>query len=1377
MVKLKSKSTEAPQAIPQSAYLTLVAKFIATWLVFMALLMFVALMLNIDWARPQVQDMMSRFFNRQVVLGKLSLTVGFNGVAIETDRMTVKDIGGGPFLHSQHGKIGVALLPLLEGKLKVRRLSFDKPELWAIRVSDKQWNFSDLIHPVDVRFIEIKQGQLHVRDNTRLPNSFPSYDFADINAKIVNPRKNHAWPFQLSFSLPRKEYVSKVKLRVFGRGELKDWQTEPYGFELISENLNRQDFGPYRKYLPPIDGLFNTHVAGQGRFARKIEANVEATVSKLSMQIENARAKAALSQAFPYSLADGSNVAANFNLPAATITGKLAINQKLLSWNSLTLKSGPSLLESRGQVSMPVSAHSHYQIWLQGKLSDLNEVSRLLSWNKASAPGWWSRFTSGPIAGKANFQLEIKDKQSAPEYQSSITIEGLPARQALAFLPSAQFTWLSPWTNDPSAKLSGQINVAYDGSVSTSGLNLTYRSSTVRFSGNWKQGDPLSQINFESDNFNLGEFSKTLLSHPKTRAQLSKWLDLPPAGQLDIRGNLNLTGRLSPFRKNNQLLVVSELKGVSVHLLNEHLLADNIRGSIMLGEQKLQMQKISGRIDGGNFSLQGTSRPGFTQPGNFKLQAAHLNLNHLLAVMKIARMKFPMLSDGQLSGRVRDLVYEANNQGKATRLSLIPESIFYTPVKTPRPLVKVSGGLVRWENNQLNVTNMELASKQSRLTLSFVINNVDAQPLLKRLHLKSAGCDLAEMHNHLSSEMVPAALKSAYVKFTNSYHLVFKQGRFYGDLTWEPQNKNTALQGTAGVYNAKVLVGPGHYLLDRVSGLMAASGQELLIQDFRGSIGHSTFVIDGHATDYQRPGLAWQMNLRSWIFSEELLTIFTDLNLPLTGQVHSDGPLSLRAHISGDDHLIQSIFSAQSPAKSNLSLITPAGSISKPSGQTLALDGSIEIQPGANGTLKVKNSHLLFDQSVVRAYGTYNWYAPEAKQENNFDFRLLTPNPIPASVLTALWSDQTLSPQGNWQGDIHLFGSPQRINLQGAVDLKDLKLAQPQISLPQGHLNISQWTMEPQADSKLSTTHFVAHLKADKASISRLSAREIDGDLNYNHSDGQNQLWLPNLTARVFSGKLNLTARGDLTRKSWRVSGDLHKADANQMLSEAFGWPGELSGSTDAAFSFESSGSEKKDILSHLNGKGTVSITGGKVTRFGYLQEKITQANLLRQGLFGFNLNNLLQSVVPVRTGRFKELSTQYRISQGSLKVSHLRFNGDDMRLWGAGEINLPQQSIDVKIAGNVPRVSSSLLRGPVGEVSKRITIQGFMKLATGGTFENLPSLPLIGEISGERPRAFSFDIAANMTKAKEVTQSIEKSFRWLPSRVNASAHPVPELQ
>jgi len=142
-----------------------------------------------------------------------------------------------------------------------------------------------------------------------------------------------------------------------------------------------------------------------------------------------------------------------------------------------------------------------------------------------------------------------------------------------------------------------------------------------------------------------------------------------------------------------------------------------------------------------------------------------------------------------------------------------------------------------------------------------------------------------------------------------------------------------------------------------------------------------------------------------------------------------------------------------------------------------------------------------------------------------------------------------------------------------------------------------------------------------------------------------------------------------------------------------------------------------------------VTVHNGFVTRFGQLQTKLTQANLLHQGLFGFNLNNLLQSMVPVRTGQFKELKGDFRMSKGVLYVDQLKYEGDDMRLWGAGKANLPLNTLDIEMAGKIPRVTSSMIRGPFAKVSKDMTFQKVVNVVTLHQLENLPSLPVLGDL------------------------------------------------
>jgi len=235
----------------------------------------------------------------------------------------------------------------------------------------------------------------------------------------------------------------------------------------------------------------------------------------------------------------------------------------------------------------------------------------------------------------------------------------------------------------------------------------------------------------------------------------------------------------------------------------------------------------------------------------------------------------------------------------------------------------------------------------------------------------------------------------------------------------------------------------------------------------------------------------------------------------------------------------------------------------------------------------------------------------------------------------------------------------------------------------------------------------------------------------------------------------------------------LSKASATRLLEDLTGLRGELTGILDAEVDLTSAGATGAEYGANLDGQGSITVRSGSVSRFGRLQAKLNQVNLLHQGLFGFNLNNLLQSVVPVRTGDFKSLTAVWHLANGKLAIDTLRYDGDDMRLWAAGEANLPLRTIELEIAGQIPRVTSSVLSGTVGGLSKEITVQRVMDSITLHKLETLPALPLLGDFASARPRVFTFKVLAPYDQPKTLSQSIEKSFHWLPSKPTATAHPV----
>src|ERR1700721_243243 len=98
------------------------------------------------------------------------------------------------------------------------------------------------------------------------------------------------------------------------------------------------------------------------------------------------------------------------------------------------------------------------------------------------------------------------------------------------------------------------------------------------------------------------------------------------------------------------------------------------------------------------------------------------------------------------------------------------------------------------------------------------------------------------------------------------------------------------------------------------------------------------------------------------------------------------------------------------------------------------------------------------------------------------------------------------------------------------------------------------------------------------------------------------------------------------------------------------------------------------------------------------------------------------------------------------MDIETATFMGSDLRLRAAGSWNISQNNLNVDVAGNIPRVASSIFPGPMGEVSRSITIQKAVRVVTFNKLESLPSVPLLGDIGTDDPRAFTFKISCSLT-------------------------------
>lgn len=264
--------------------------------------------------------------------------------------------------------------------------------------------------------------------------------------------------------------------------------------------------------------------------------------------------------------------------------------------------------------------------------------------------------------------------------------------------------------------------------------------------------------------------------------------------------------------------------------------------------------------------------------------------------------------------------------------------------------------------------------------------------------------------------------------------------------------------------------------------------------------------------------------------------------------------------------------------------------------------------------------------------------------------------------------------------------------------------------------------------------------------------------------------------ARLADGVMKFEVKLNPTDNHIWLNALFSDVSASRIGDELIGSPDEITGKSQAEIVLETHGEDNKKLVKNLRGHGSIEVENGIVSRFAHLETRLTQYNLLTQGIFGFNLNNLVQSVWPVRTGEFTSLNNKFSFANGSLKVEEMRFNGKDMRMWGTGTANLVNNKVKIEMAGKIPRVTGSRLGGGIGEVSKNLTLQKMMKVVTMGRLENLPSLPVLGAIATDKPRTFTFSVDSELGDPKTIARSIEKSFKWIQNKPDATAHPVPGI-
>jgi len=223
---------------------------------------------------------------------------------------------------------------------------------------------------------------------------------------------------------------------------------------------------------------------------------------------------------------------------------------------------------------------------------------------------------------------------------------------------------------------------------------------------------------------------------------------------------------------------------------------------------------------------------------------------------------------------------------------------------------------------------------------------------------------------------------------------------------------------------------------------------------------------------------------------------------------------------------------------------------------------------------------------------------------------------------------------------------------------------------------------------------------------------------------------------------------------------------ANALTTTIFRFPNEVYGTLNGEGQFYTSGKTTEEMISNTNGYASFKIYDGRLVRLGSMEYFLRAANVLQSGIGGLNFNNIIDLVIPQKTGWFEKLEGRVDIKEGVISTDEITTSGENLSLYISGNFDMLTNYTDAKILGKLSRKVSGLL-GPLGSFSVNqfigyVSGVGFMPSTQGekGLIDFLPALskiPVLGLDSDKKNRQFVVDINGNLYE-----QSSVKSFRWL---------------
>ena len=257
-----------------------------------------------------------------------------------------------------------------------------------------------------------------------------------------------------------------------------------------------------------------------------------------------------------------------------------------------------------------------------------------------------------------------------------------------------------------------------------------------------------------------------------------------------------------------------------------------------------------------------------------------------------------------------------------------------------------------------------------------------------------------------------------------------------------------------------------------------------------------------------------------------------------------------------------------------------------------------------------------------------------------------------------------------------------------------------------------------------------------------------------------NVLKIDNMDFDIAGGSINSKGSFDISNLNFELHSFVNDCDANQISKSTLGLENQIFGRGDAKIILKGKIPQNPEDIKNVQGKVTFEVKDGKMPKLGSLEYLLRAGNLIKSGVLGLTLNNVIEVLTPYKTGEFSSIKGGFLVKNGEISSLEIFSKGKNLSLFIYGNYNIISDDADIEVLGRLSKNVSNVL-GSVGNTSlntilSAITGNKIKEGAKAQIIENINKIPLI-ELSGDDYRLFMAKI-----KGKLNSEDYVKSFNWL---------------